>query len=188
MTNDLSPQKRVHDILAQTIRQISLSCRLAERDELLARMEDESVASFADPRDGFPEIIEAVISEHEDIRAIYGPKRVMYYYSSSCLSETYARMLANLGDVSMIVEIVRENSLIYPRPVPVTMFHESPFDLSEIEVEEFMDAIGRTPEFDDIAKTITSAGTVFLFSTRGLEPGHASILAEWLDVGQSGNP
>lgn len=184
----MSAEKAVHETVAQAIRQISRSCRLAGHDELLTVMDDESTRSISGAKDSFPEILEAVISEHDDIKAISGQNGVTHYYSSSCLSETYAHILANMGDVRMIVEVVRENSLIYPRPVPVTMFHESPFDLSEIEVEEFMDAIGQTPDFDDIAKTITSAGTVFLFSTRGLEPGHASTLAEWLDVGQSDNP
>jgi hypothetical protein len=29
---------------------------------------------------------------------------------------------------------------------------------------------------------------VFLYSTRHLDPDHASMLAEWLDVGQYRNP
>jgi hypothetical protein len=36
--------------------------------------------------------------------------------------------------------------------------------------------------------TMTSASSVFLYSTLYLEPAHASMLAEWLDVGQFDNP
>jgi len=43
-------------------------------------------------------------------------------------------------------------------------------------------------EYQDIAQTTTSIGTIFLYSTRHLDPGHASMLAEWFDVGQFNNP
>jgi hypothetical protein len=43
-------------------------------------------------------------------------------------------------------------------------------------------------EYEDIARTTTSIGTVYLYSTRHLEPDYASTLAEWLDVGQANNP
>jgi hypothetical protein len=43
-------------------------------------------------------------------------------------------------------------------------------------------------EYRDIARTITSIGTVFLYSNQYLDPDHASMLAEWLDVGQANNP
>ena len=41
---------------------------------------------------------------------------------------------------------------------------------------------------DDIARTATSASGCYLYSTRHLEPDHAAVLAEWLDVGQFDNP
>jgi hypothetical protein len=40
----------------------------------------------------------------------------------------------------------------------------------------------------DIASTTTSSPRVFLYSTMHLEPDHAAMLAEWLDVGQFENP
>jgi hypothetical protein len=43
-------------------------------------------------------------------------------------------------------------------------------------------------EYEDIAQTITSVGTQFLYSTKHLDPDHAFTLAEWLDVGQVNNP
>jgi hypothetical protein len=43
-------------------------------------------------------------------------------------------------------------------------------------------------EYQDIAQTTSSIGTVFLFSRLHLEPDYASMLAEWIDVGQSKSP
>jgi hypothetical protein len=43
-------------------------------------------------------------------------------------------------------------------------------------------------EYRDIEPTTTSTSRVFLYSTLHLEPEHASMLAEWFDVGQSNNP
>ena len=68
------------------------------------------------------------------------------------------------------------------------MFTHPPFDLTR---EQVMDSLGRMSgreEYRDIASTTTSASTVFLYSTLHLEPEHASMLAEWFDVGQAQNP
>jgi hypothetical protein len=43
-------------------------------------------------------------------------------------------------------------------------------------------------EFSDIAATKTSEETIYLYSTLHLEPDYASMLDEWLDVGQYQNP
>lgn len=39
-----------------------------------------------------------------------------------------------------------------------------------------------------IARTRTSAGNEYLYSTAYLEADHAASLAEWIDVGQYDNP
>jgi hypothetical protein len=42
--------------------------------------------------------------------------------------------------------------------------------------------------YRDIARTCTSAGNEYIYSTDHLEPDHAASLAEWIDVGQYDNP
>ena len=42
--------------------------------------------------------------------------------------------------------------------------------------------------YRDIARTRTSAGNAYLYSTTHLEADYASSLAEWIDVGQYDNP
>ncbi len=88
----------------------------------------------------------------------------------------------------LIAEIVRENSAIYPRPVPLDMFKHSPFDLTLEEIQASLAQMAGRDEYKDINQTTTSIGTVFLYSTSHLDPGYASMLAEWLDVEQANNP
>ena len=84
--------------------------------------------------------------------------------------------------------MVRENSAIYPRPVPLNLFKGSPFDLTQEEIQTYLEQMARQDEYKDIAQTTTSLGTLFLYSTLHLELGYASTLTEWLDVEQANNP
>ena len=100
-----------------------------------------------------------------------------------------AILLQKQGDpLRLIVETVRQNSADYPRPVPLDIFTQSPFDLTQQGVLNDLERMEAMEEFRDIARTTTSASSVFLYSTLYLEPEHASMLAEWLDVGQFDNP
>ncbi|MBM3299678.1 MAG: hypothetical protein FJY85_06970, partial [Deltaproteobacteria bacterium] len=119
-----------------------------------------------------------------------GRNGIPYYYSVQSLSETYAGILMRKSEnpLWLIAEVVRANSQLYPRPVPLDSFHELPFGLTPEEIAECLAIMGQQKEYQDIAQTITSIGTLFLYSTQHLEPDHASTLAEWLDVGQVNNP
>jgi hypothetical protein len=88
----------------------------------------------------------------------------------------------------LIAEIVRENSAIYPRPVPIDMFKHLPFDLRLEEIQAYLAQMAKRDDYRDIKQTTSSIGTVFLYSTLHLDPGYASMLAEWVDVGQANNP
>ena len=106
------------------------------------------------------------------------------------MTETYAMiLLQKLGDpLRLIAETVRENSAVYPRPVPLDIFTQPPFDLTRQEVLNDLERMAAEDEYRDIVPTTTSASRVFLYSTLHLEPEYASMLAEWLDVGQFNNP
>jgi hypothetical protein len=56
------------------------------------------------------------------------------------------------------------------------------------EILTCLEKMSDQKEYQDIAQTTTSTGTVFLYSDIYLDPGYASMLAEWLDVGQFNNP
>jgi hypothetical protein len=72
--------------------------------------------------------------------------------------------------------------------MPLESFIRHPFDLSEQEIIDSLDAMATKEGYGDIARTVTSASGIYLYSTRHLEPGYAAVLAEWLDVGQFDNP
>jgi hypothetical protein len=88
----------------------------------------------------------------------------------------------------LMAEIVRENSAVYPRPVPVETFSDPPFDMTEEEIKTCLARMAGQEELKDICQTTTSAGTLFLFSRLHLEPGHAAMLADWQDVGPLTDP
>lgn len=135
-------------------------------------------------------VLEQVMREYPDLREIPGKKGVSHYFSVLSLSETYAGILVMKSEnpLWLIAGVVRENSRIYPRPVPVDSFREPPFELTGEEIEECLVIMGEQQDYQDIAQTVTSVGTRFLYSTQHLEPDYALTLAEWLDIGQFDNP
>jgi len=135
-------------------------------------------------------ILGEVVQENADLKEISTENGTAYYHSTRSLSETYAGILISKqeGSVRVIARVVRDNSKIYPRPVPLDMFCMSPFDLTQEEILDCLARINEQEEYKDIARTTTSVGTVFLYSSRHLEPDYAFTLAEWLDVGQVNNP
>jgi len=140
------------------------------------------------------EDLEALVKEtfrgNDDLREIPGHDGLPRYYSGQYMSDAYARLLVRKeGDpLLLLAETIRENSKIYPRPVPMDTFKNPPFDLTEEGILACLEKMKEEDPYKDIAQTITSEGTVFLYSAWHLEPDYASMLAEWIDVGQHKNP
>lgn len=109
---------------------------------------------------------------------------------SQWMSEAYAKALVRRrGDaLRLMAETIRENPLKYPRPIPLHLFQDLPFEMTEEEIESCLGKMKNLEGYEDIAQTTTSIGTVFLYSKAHLDPDHAAMLAEWLDVGQFNNP
>lgn len=126
----------------------------------------------------------------QDLRALASVGGERHYYSSEAMTEVYALLLLRKKSdrTALIAEVVRESSAAYPRPVPLDVFAGPPFDLPAEDVKGEVERMGVTADYKDIAQTATSTGRVFLYSTLHMEPDHASMLAEWIDVGQSNNP
>jgi hypothetical protein len=170
----------------------SASGRLVQPDEILAELREQGLLESEDDEQKarLATLLEQVMEENRDLKVISGRNGNHYYYSVHSLSETYAGILARKSDspVWLMAEVVRENSHLYPRPVPVESFREPPFGLTGEEIAKCLTSIGDQREYRDIAQTITSVGTPFLYSTLHLDPDHAAALAEWFDVGQVNNP
>jgi hypothetical protein len=139
---------------------------------------------------GLEVLLKETVKQNEELKEILDGKGLSHYYSVQSMAETYARILIQReGDpLLLMAEVIRENSQRYPRPVPLSMFEDSPFGLTPEEISLCIKRMADQETYRDIEQTTTSIGTVFLYSRQYLEPDHAAMLAEWLDVGQSNNP
>ena len=178
--------------VAAMIRQSSRGGQLITEAEILGRLADQHLSpSPAEAQAGEAgTILKKLVEETGDLKELAGQDGARSYYSSDFMTEAYARiLLQKKGDrLRLIAETVRENSALYPRPVPLDLFTKPPFELTQQEVLNDLERMGSKEEYRDIVSTMTSTSRVFLYSTLHLEPDHASMLAEWLDVGQSNNP
>ena len=178
--------------MAAMIRQSSEAGQLISESEILRRMVDQHLftPSATDSPEHIRNIFKRLVEKNEDLHEVAAQDGSRRYYSSQFMTEAYANiLLQRQGDpLRLIAEIVRQNSEIYPRPVPLDIFTQPPFDLTRQEVLEDLKRMSTEEEYRDIAPTTTSASTIFLYSTLHLDPEYASMLAEWLDVGQSHNP
>jgi len=178
----------VAQAIVSMIRQESEAGRLISGSEILHRLADQSCPPLQEEE--FGNLLKNVLGVNEDLHELAVGSGPPYFYSSLFMTGAYAAiLLQKQGDpLRLIVETVRQNSADYTRPVPLDIFTQSPFDLTQQEVLNDLERLEAMEEFCDIARTTTSASSVFLYSTLYLEPGHASMLAEWLDVGQFDNP
>jgi hypothetical protein len=178
---------------AGMIRKRSEAGKLVLSEEILQLLREKHVpepGKGGPSEEGLEPIIKEMMERNEDLKEIPGHDGLPRYYSGQVMSDAYARLLIRKeGDPQqMIAETVRENSKIYPRPIRRDIFKNEPFELNEEEISTCLQKMKEEDQYKDIAQTTTSEGTVFLFSTLHLEPDYASMLAEWVDVGQYRNP
>ena len=188
----MEQREQISQAIARIIRERSETAQLIQSEEIWTELVKQGfvISDTSDDMANFGAILGDVVREKTDLREISAGNGIAYYYSTQSLSETYAGILVSkeAGPLSIIAQVVRENSEIYPRPVPLDFFSRSPFDLTQEEILDCLEKMGAQGEYQDIARTTTSIGTVFLYSSRHLEPDYAFTLAEWLDVGQVNNP
>jgi hypothetical protein len=170
------------------IRQESEAGRLISGSEILHCLADQRRPPLQEEE--FGNHLKNVLGANVDLHELAAGSGRPYFYSSLFMTGAYAMiLLQKRGDpLRFIAQTVRHNSADYTRPVPLDLFTQPPFDLTRQEVLNELERMEALEEFHDIALTMTSASSVFLYSTLYLEPGHASMLAEWIDVGQFDNP
>jgi hypothetical protein len=188
----MEQQEAIYTAIVKVIRERSAAGQLVQLDEILAELTGQGLlkSETDEQKSLLRTMIGRVMEENGDLKEISATNEIPYYYSSQSLSETYAAILVRKqeGPLQLVAQIVRENSSIYPRPVPLDLFTESPFNLTREEILGCLVRMVEQQEYEDIAQTTTSIGTVFLYSSRSLDQAYASVLAEWLDVGQAKNP
>jgi hypothetical protein len=186
--NALGQMESIALAIAAMIRQESEAGRLISGAWIFHRLADQDRCFLQ--VEGFGSLLKIVLTANEDLHELAAGDGSRHYYSSTFMTGSYvAILLQKQGDpLQLIAQTVRQNSADCSRPVPLALFAHSPFDLTQQEVLNDLERMEALEEFRDIARTTTSASSVFLYSTLYLEPGHASMLAEWLDVGQFDNP
>ena len=119
------------------------------------------------PEDYFETVCKATEEGDLGVFSITAPDGAEYLYFKPLMSHSYARILAVKDNAEALVcDQIRENSRIYPRPVPSQMFLEAPFDFDVPTLECLLQSIGRKEENKDIKFTQTSSGTIFLYSDK----------------------
>jgi len=190
---ELQPEEALRQRVAELVRVKSRDGQFTSRTEIRQYLLDRQMLP-SQPKEGEPDqfqpLLVKTLEENGDLKELSGKDGVPRYYSSVYMTDSYVRLLLRKeGDpLSMIAETVRENSLVYPRPLPLTTFSHSPFDLTQEEISACLRQMADREEYTDIQQTTTSIGTVYLYSTLHLDRDYASMLAEWLDVGQFNNP
>lgn len=175
------------DEIAHLIRARSAEGELTALADITAEFSDTGSGEESEPME---DRVHNTLLGCDDIRAISDDSGNRFYYSERLMTGTYANMLAlrAQGPLQMMAEVIREDSRVYPRPVPVSLFQAGPFSLDEDLIASALDAMRRNELYRDIGRVITSSGNVFAFSTDYLDRDHAAMLAEWADVGQAENP
>ena len=178
--------------IAGYIRKSSEAGQLISEPEILGRLAEKCILapSGTDPAQEVGDLLREAVEENEDLHELSARDGSRHYYSSQFMTQAYALiLLQKQGDpLHLIASIVRENSALYPRPVPIQISAPPPLAFSLQEVLDGLQPMATEEEYRDIMSATTSASRVFLYSTLHLEPEHASMLAEWLDVGRFEKP
>ena len=180
------------NVVAQTIRKLSGAGRFAVAADVLDELAGLGLLGEA-PEEvptALDEILVAALTAHPDLVPVEGGAGERRFYSSQFMTQAYAALLLRKeGEpLRLIAETVRENSALYPRPLPLGAFEQPPFSLTREEILSCLRRMAGDDAYRDIARTRTSAGNEYVYSTAHLEADHAASLAEWIDVGQYDNP
>lgn len=135
------------------------------------------------PTDEDPEPVERVV-DCTGIVALVGAHSY-YLYDSGRMTDTFAHwafLAAEDNNVVTFVDCVREESRVYPRPLPASSLKNPPFRLTDEEIDRAWDEVCESGLYPDVQQTRASNGDVYYFSTEYLTPTYAGSLAEWASV------
>jgi hypothetical protein len=110
---------------------------------------------------------------------------ITYVHSEVLLTAPYAKLMLRTAandPVYLIVETVRDESKIYPRPTGAAFFENEPFNLVLDDVLVHVETIQATEGYSDIKVIHPSNGATYLFSDRYLDEDRALPMAQWVEV------
>jgi hypothetical protein len=109
----------------------------------------------------------------------------VYVHSDVLLTVPYAKLMLRTqanDPVYLIVETVRDESKIYPRPTGAAFFENEPFNLVLEDVLKHVETIKGTEGYSDIRVIHPSNGATYLYSDRYLDEAQAMPIAQWVEV------
>jgi len=190
MDQQIPLEKRICEVLAEIIRRRSETGLLIKQEEIFGGLKEDDLKISGDRSAEEESLLKKALEENEDLKGLSRPDGRIWFYSARWMSEAHARILSQKGGdpLPLMAETIRENSATYPRPIPLDVFRNSPFEMTEQEIQTSLQRMREQEDYKDIGATTTSIGTLFPYSSTHLEPDHAAMLAEWMDVGQANNP
>ncbi len=132
------------------------------------------------PTDEEPAAVQLSI-ECENIVALVGAHSY-YLYDRAVMTDTFAHWAFLAAEDNVVVtfaDCVREDSRVYPRPMPAQSLKNDPFHLTDQEIQRAWDEARESGLYPDLQRTVASNGDVYYFSTDYLSPTYAASLAEW---------
>lgn len=129
---------------------------------------------------------------YRDLKTISASSGELYLYSELHLTEKYAALLvrAAVHDAcATIVQTVREESRIYPRPTKVSIFTGQAYSIPAASLQPCIVKILNNPEFTDIRKLVHPGNeAVYLYSNLHLNERQACSIMKWLEEGSAVQP
>ncbi|MDB9822879.1 hypothetical protein OAC89_04185 [Deltaproteobacteria bacterium] len=176
--------------------QISIAekVRIDSRDQAKLTPFDSLGSLLYDPES---EDLDTIVSEmiedekYKDIKSINSSTDVPYLYSEIYMTGKYAEILsmAEANDpIKIIVETVRKESNIYPRPTHTELFKEPIFKINPDDLETYIDQVLKHDVFNDIKLIHASTGARYLYSSLYMNKDHAISLVEWNESQEYENP
>ncbi|MEG1561282.1 MAG: hypothetical protein RR323_02640 [Raoultibacter sp.] len=108
-----------------------------------------------------------------------------YLYSREYMTDNYAHWsyLAHEDNaVVSLVDCAREESRVYPRPMPAESLHNPPFNMDDAQIAATWKIIEESGDFPDMETVSASNDEVYYFSTTYMSRVYAQSLAEWASV------
>lgn len=123
-----------------------------------------------------------------DIKSIKGSKDT-YFYSAEFMTRNYA-MIAVLVEekdvIKTIAKMVRWNCKVYPCATPLYYFKNSPYFLTDKQIEFALNKMKRMEEYSDICEVVTGNNVRYLYSSKIMSKKYAKALAEDAEYGEYG--
>lgn len=118
------------------------------------------------------------------IRELRG-KACMYLYDSAQMKPAFAHwafLAAEDDSLAAFAACVREDSRVYPRPMPAASLENAPFSWTVEQIEAAWEQASALDEHADLCRIQASNGDVYFYSSEFLTEDHARSLAEWESV------